>query len=209
MRSSNRTLINIFRSLLVVLLVVNILNGAVSNNPRFSSVSSWGEFWQGLFLTVLITWAILEAANLYLKKTKVGHLPAYFWAVAAGLNGADFISNYALLFEIPYYDKLIHASSGLLVTLLVLALILQINKNYNLNLRPSITYLLVIGLVNMGGILYEIAELIGDKYFGARNITGRFDTTGDLVFNNLGMTLMLIGYWISKKIKGVKKNYNE
>jgi len=199
MRSPNKILINIFRGLLVLLLIINILNGAVSSNPRFSNVSSWGELWQGLFLTALITWVILEIANFYFKKTKVGHLPAYFWVIAAGLNSADFFNNYTLLFEIPNYDKFVHAFGGFFFGILMLGLAKRINYNYNLGLSTPLIYYLVFATVNMGGVVYEFAELIGDKYFQARNITGALDTSEDLVFNNIGVALLLMGDWVAKK----------
>jgi|GEM_PF-6142104 len=197
----NKRLINICRALLILLLALNVLNGAVVNDPRFSKLSSWGPLWQGLFLTVLVSWLILEAANYFSKKTSVGALPAYFWIIAAGLNGADFFGNYSLLFEVPNYDKLAHTFGGFFFGIIILGLAKLINKKYNLRLPNALIYYLVAATVNMGGIVYEIGELIGDKYFGSSNITGPLDTTEDLVFNNLGLALLLMGDWVARKLK--------
>lgn len=197
----NRKLINVFRVFLILILIVNVLNGAVADNPRFSAISSWGPLWQGLFLTALISWAFLELVNHLFKKTRVGALPAYFWLITAGLNGADFLSNYSLLFEIANFDKMVHFTSGFFLGILLLNLAKRLNKNYNLNFSTFLFYFFAICVANVAGVIYEIGELIGDKYFGANNIIGPFDTTEDLVFNNLGLALLLISDWVIKKIR--------
>lgn len=204
MRSPNKLLINIFRGIMVTILFLNVLNGAISDNPRFSKISSWGPLWHGLFLTTLISWAILELANLYFKKTKVGHLPSYFWFIAAGLNGADFFNNYSLLFEIPNFDKLAHALGGFFFGMLMLGLIKRIDQSHNIGLSRFLIFYLTIATVNLGGVIYEIGELIGDKYFGSRNITGFFDTTEDLVFNNVGLFILLGIDWLVNKLTQAK-----
>src|SRR3989344_4418177 len=197
----NRLLINIFRGLFVLLLALNIFHGAISENPRFSSVSSWGDFWYGLFLTATISWLILEGLNWYFRKTKIGHLPSYFWAVAVGLNGADFFNSYSKLFEVSHFDKLAHAAGGFFFGILILSLVKRFNVNYGLNLNKTLIYYLTITSVNLGGIIYEIGEWVGDKYFGSNNITGIFDTTGDLIFNNIGLFLVLIIDWVYHRIE--------
>jgi hypothetical protein len=67
-------------------------------------------------------------------------------------------------------------------------------------LTKFLIYYFTITTVNVGGILYEIGELIGDKYFGSLNITGLFDTTEDLIFNNAGLLLLLIADWAINKL---------
>lgn len=194
-------MLNVFRGLLVLILFLNIFNGAVSHNPQFSVVSSWGPLWQGLFLTTLISWMILEITNYFFKKTRVGHLPTYFWLIAAGLNANDFFNNYAKIFEIQNFDKLVHLLGGFFFGIIILELARRIDKTYRLRLPAILFYYLIAATVNFGGILYEVGELIGDKYFGSSNISAVFDTTEDMIFNNIGLALILAIDFISVRIK--------
>lgn len=204
MTAPNRTLIGIFRGLLILILLLNIFNGAVSGNPRFSAVSAWGPLWQGLFLTTLISWMILETANYFFKKTRVGYLPAHFWLIAAGLNANDFFNSYIKLFEVENFDKSVHLLSSFFFGIIILGLARRIDGNYNLHLPKILFYYLIAATVNVGGILYEIGELIGDRYFGSSNITGAFDTTEDIIFNNIGLFLILAIDFLSTKIRTKK-----
>lgn len=201
----NKALINFFRGALVLILILNIFNGAIAEHPRFSSISSWGTVWQGLFLTAFISWLLLEVSNFYLKKTRVGHLPAYFWVVATGLIGADFFNSYSGLFEVANFDKGAHAAGGFFFGLLMLGLIKRINRSYDLKLTKTLIYYLAFASVNLGGIVYEIGELIGDRFFGSHNITGIFDTSEDLIFNNIGLILLLLIDWVLHRIEAGKK----
>lgn len=199
-QSSNRWR-NFFRIFLVLILLFNVYNGLISENHRFSQTSSWGTLWQGLFLTTLISWMFLETVNWYFQKTRVGTLPALFWGIATGMNGADFFYNFTKLFEVPFFDKIVHASGGFLFGIIAIIIIQRINEAYRLELPRLLFYYLLIATTNLAGIVYEIGELIGDKYFGSRNITGPFDTTEDLVFNNLGLTIVILIHIASKKLR--------
>jgi len=43
--------------------------------------------------------------------------------------------------------------------------------------------------------------LIGDRYYGAHNVTGAFDTSSDLLVNNLGIILVLVGDFVISRIR--------
>jgi len=201
MKSSSRKLVNIFRGLLVLVILLGLYNGLWADPKYRSQISSWGEIWYGLMLTVLLSWGILEGVNYFLQRHKFGHLPAYFWFITAGLNGGDLFGSASLLFEIRHYDKLTHSINNFFVAWLVFAMVKQINQSYHFKLNRFLIYYLTFATVNVLGVLYEVLEVIGDYYLGAVNITSRFDTTSDLIFNNAGLALLLISDLVIQKIQ--------
>jgi uncharacterized membrane protein YjdF len=191
----------LIRGALAITLLVYLYNGLLAAKPQLSQFSGWGELWQGQVLTVVAVWAILEISNLIAQKTKLGGLPNYAWILAGGINGVDFVANVFLLFEIPQFDKIVHFSTGIAGGLLFLMLIRWAFKKHEIRLPKFWIYLLTIATVNLLAVIYEIIELVGDKYFGAFNITDKFDTTEDLLLDMLGVSVVIAADLIIGKIK--------
>lgn len=198
----NKTAVNIFRGIIIGVLLTILYQGTIAEVPRFSEISGWGNVWGGLFLTSLVIWVALEIANKISMKTRVGHFPVIFWGLIASMSGVDFSASFFSLFEIKYFDKFVHFSLSGVGAVIFLVLFKKISGSRIWN------YYLTWATVNLFNVLYEIAEMIGDKYFGAYNIPNRFDTGEDFVFNNLGiLTILLIDFAISKfREKKLKSN---
>jgi len=195
---------NIFRGLILVTLIFNFYNAFIGDIvPRYS-LNSWGKFKSGPFLTVLFVWLILEIAN-YLSSH--GTLPANLWGFAAMGLMLDSTSDYTLLFEkFRHYDSLMHFIVGGIIASFII--INALKHFFNVSSLPTIwLYALTVMLVNLAGVMYEILELIADKYFGASNITSRFDTTQDLIFNIAGsLTFILLHRLLAKSNFAITKS---
>lgn len=187
-----RWIINISRLVLLLILFLDFYNGFLTLHPRIPKFSSWGTLWQGLFLTVLVGWVTLEIINYYFYKKGFKPLPAYFWVLVIIFTGGDSLSNFFLLYELPNFDKFMHFGGGFISGFLILNLLNNINKHHNNALSKLLIYYLTLATVNFGAVIYEIGELIGDKYFDANNIISGFDTSEDLIFNIAGVLLILL-----------------
>ena len=190
MRSQNKWVLNFCRGFLAAILFYVLYNGLLTDQSGLSP-AAWGRFWLGPFLSPGVLWSVLEGAHWYLKRTRFGHLPAVFWALGTALGGIDFGANTFSLFEIQNFDKIVHFSTGILGTVLFLNLIRVISRFYQYNIPRMVVYYVTLTTANLFSVIYEIAELIGDRYYGAHNVTGPFDTSSDLLVNNLGIILVL------------------
>ncbi len=201
MTSRNRWIVNFCRGFFVAAIFYVLYNGIFTDDYNYFSPAGWGSFWIGQFLTIATLWAILESSHWYFKQTRFGHLPAVFWALGTAFGGIDFGAGTFSLFEIQSFDKVVHFSTGILGAVLFLNLVRVVSKFYHYNTPRIVAYYIALTSVNIFGIVYEIAELIGDRYYGAHNVTGPFDTTEDILVNNIGIVLILISDFVISRIR--------
>lgn len=194
-------LINTARLFLLLVLFLDFYNGFLTLHPRIPKLSSWGTLWQGLFLTVLITWITIEIVNHYLIKKGDSGLPSYFWSLTVLGTGGDSLANFFLLFELPYFDKFMHFSAAVIFSFLAMKFLNMLENLLNLRFSKLLAYYLVLSIINLGAVVYEIGEWIGDKYFDANNIIGVFDTTEDIIFNLIGASVVILIDFTVHKIK--------
>lgn len=189
-------------------LAITFYYGAISSSFHFSKTSAWGDAWGGLFLSSVMVLVALESANWLSKKTRVGHLPASLWGFVAAISGTDIGSSFFSLFEISNFDSIVHYTLSGIGTIIFLILFKRIVGVYFEKHHLALTYYLAFTTVNVLNVLYEIGEAIGDKYYGSFNITSRFDTGGDLIFDNLGiLTVLLLDFLIPRAIKFFKRAF--
>ena len=206
MSRSNKFVINLFRGLIFGFLLIILYKGLLSPSPNFSKTSAWGDAWGGLFLSSVAILGLLETSNWFSKKTRIGHLPASFWGFAATISGTDVGASLLSLFEIPYFDNIVHYSLSGVGAIIFLILFRKIFKTYLEKVHWLVPYYLAFATVNVLNVFYEIGEMIGDKYYGSFNITSQFDTGEDFVFNNLGiLTVLLIDLIMLRLIKRSKQ----
>ncbi|MHB9019451.1 MAG: hypothetical protein ACYC3G_01045 [Minisyncoccota bacterium] len=97
------------------------------------------------------------------------------------------------------YDKILHFLNSFILTI-VLTRSFEIWKDFNFKRAITIS----IFIIFLGGIIWEIYELLGDTLFDTQMLGyyGKFvisDTVWDLVMNSFGIILGIFGLHIFKK----------
>lgn len=107
------------------------------------------------------------------------------WFDAVG-NFLDFYT------KIPNWDRLAHFLGTAVVTLGILATLQMLRQHGKIQLGGLFISIVAPSIAISITVVHEIAEFIGDRWFGTHRVTGIFDTSGDLVFNLLGAALVIL-----------------
>lgn len=194
---------NVFRILILITLGFNFYNAFIGDIvPRFS-FNAWGNFKTGPFLTVLVSWLILETIS-HISDKRGELLPNYLWGFATFGLMLDSTSDYTMLFDkFRYYDKFLHfLVGGIVIGFMALKIIESFSGQSPLPTWQK--YSLTILIVNFGGFLYEVFEFVTDKFFKAGNVLGKFDTTEDLILNTAGTIAVILTHYLLSKNQSLK-----
>ena len=111
---------------------------------------------------------------------------------------------------IPFYDKILHFFSTMVVATVSFIIVYLIDKywsGFHMDL-PAMAFLIVI-LSIAGGVFWEFGEFASDKIFGTRAQLGLDDTMWDLIYDTIGgvVAAVLGSIAIKKGIfqKGIEK----
>lgn len=196
---------NAVRFFLAALVVFNFLNliGVLHFTLQFT--------WRGLFITALVTWAILEGvAYRYFLKKGFG-LHAIIWIIVFLSLVMDASADiFHLYSRFEWWDQCTHfVNSGLIC----LAIFISISAFW-LN-RPGLALLHKPARLHLGlfisatttmalSALYEIEEYIEDVLYGTHRSGPGTDTPNDLLCNALGIILSVAIIWIIMKLRHKK-----
>lgn len=152
--------------------------------------------WFGLFVTFAFAWTMLELLQF----------SALVWIFVFLLLILDVFSALLGLFStVSSWDKLMHTCGGILMATAALEIISRIIEKGYVRVQNSKLFVIinVFFFVTFIGFLYEFLEYLIDKFqYGyPKTLVDVYDSIEDQLFNLLGATLVLVGYYLWRRRK--------
>ncbi|HCW53087.1 MAG TPA: hypothetical protein DG753_04965 [Clostridium sp.] len=145
----------------------------------------------------------------FLKKSKAAYIATLIFIIMAMYFG-NILDFYDI---VPYYDKILHTASGIIIGIMSVVIYAHFTKNYfeKINSRFMLLFCILLTLALAGG--WEIWEYTTDKIFGFMSQKNSLDDTmTDIICGSIGGIIALIPiYRFSKghKIKFLESIINE
>ena len=136
---------------------------------------------------------------MYLKITKTAIISLFFIILILHL-WASFNSAY---FYVWWLDLILHALGGFWLALVAMFFFSKSEKTFS-EASPYFIFILVLGLVSLGGVFWEFFEYIFDMLFARRGFgrliqLGVSDTMSDLLFDLVGGVLAQLIFWKKRR----------
>ncbi|MDO5515959.1 MAG: hypothetical protein Q4F66_00285 [Clostridium sp.] len=167
----------IFLAVLLVTLIINVIFQGGSKIARI--VLTIG--------TVIACWAFFRFT--FLKRSKASYIAALIFILMAMYFG-NILNFYDL---VPYYDKILHTSSGIIIGIMSIVVYAHFTKEYfhKVNPRFIMLFCVIFAIALAGG--WEIWEYTTDKLFGLDSQLGSLDDTmTDIICGTIGGIIALI-----------------
>lgn len=180
----------IFLSVLIVTLIINMIFMGGSKTARIMLTIG----------TVIVCWAFFRFT--FLKKSKASYIAALIFILMAMYFG-NVLNFYDL---VPYYDKILHTSSGIIIGIMSIVVYAHFTKEYftKINPRFMMLFCVIFTLALAGG--WEIWEYTTDKIFGLTSqLNSLDDTMTDIICGTVGGLIALVP--IYRFLKGHKNRF--
>ena len=156
--------------------------------------------WENVFLTITVI--LLTVCPAYLARYYKIILPPEFQFIAAAFvflslflgSATDFYYKY------PWWDVVLHTSSGFLLGIIGFLALFLINHTDHLpqGIKPSFLCLFAVTFAVTLGVLWEIFEFVVDRFTAANmqsTETGVVDTMKDLIVDTIGAVVVALMGW--------------
>lgn len=186
-----------FLIVLAITLILNIIFQGGSKVGRIILIAG----------TVIAFWIFFKFT--FLKKSKAAYIATLIFIIMAMYFG-NILDFYGI---VPYYDKILHTVSGIIIGIMSIVIYAHFTKDYfeRINSRFMLLFCILLTLALAGG--WEIWEYTTDKIFGLMSQRNSLDDTmTDIICGTIGGIIALIPiYRFSKghKIKFLESIINE
>lgn len=180
----------IFLAVLLVTLIINTVFQGGSKTARIILIVG----------TVIVCWAFFRFT--FLKKSKASYIATLLFILMAMYFG-NVLNFYDL---VPYYDKILHTSSGIIIGIMSIVVYAHFTKEYfhKINPRFVMLFCVIFTLALAGG--WEIWEYTTDKIFGLNSqLNSLDDTMTDIICGTVGGLISLVP--IYRFLKGHKNRF--
>lgn len=199
---TNKLLVNIFRAGFIAIFLIEIFRWKVLN-------SSVNFSWQGLVITVVLVFILLEFAVRWLEKKF--NTPFSWVSYAAGFTSLflDAIGDMFFLYTIfsPWYDKALHFIGGGAVAIIIYEILRAIRLSDPASFSRGWLLVLTIFISFFLGFGYEWLEYAEDVFYWHRQVRlgDAYDTMDDMQMNFLGI---LLGTFLRAKFQKDPHRHN-
>lgn len=152
--------------------------------------------------TVIAFWIFFRFT--FLKKSKAAYIATLIFIIMAMYFG-NILDFYEI---VPYYDKILHTASGIIIGIMSIVIYAHFTKDYfeRINSRFMLLFCILLTLALAGG--WEIWEYTTDKIFGLMSQRNSLDDTmTDIICGTIGGIIALIP--IYRFLKGYKNKFLE
>ena len=181
-----------FLAVLAISLIINMIFQGGSKAVRIILTAG----------TVIVLWAFFRFT--FLKKSKAAYIATLIFIIMAMYFG-NVLNFYGI---VPYYDKILHTASGIIIGIMSIVIYAHFTKDYfeKINPRFMLLFCIILTLALAGG--WEIWEYIADKIFGLMSQRNSLDDTmTDIICGTIGGIISLIP--IYRFSKGHKNRFLE
>ncbi|MBE6062438.1 MAG: DUF2238 domain-containing protein [Clostridium butyricum] len=166
-----------FLCILVITLILNMIFQGGSKLPRIILNA----------VTVIVFWAFFRFT--FLKKSKASYIATLIFIIMSMYFG-NVLDFYSI---VPYYDKILHTASGIIIGLMSIVIYVHFTNEYfqKINSNFMILFCILLTLALAGG--WEIWEYGTDKIFGLMSQKNSLDDSmTDIICGTVGGILSLI-----------------
>lgn len=177
---------------LIVLVITLILNSIFQGGSKVGRIILTAG-------TVIVFWIFFRFT--FFKRSKAAYIAILIFIIMAMYFG-----NVLDFYEIvPYYDKILHTASGIIIGIMSIVIYAHFTKDYfeKVNSRFMLLFCILLTLALAGG--WEIWEYTTDKIFGLMSQKNSLDDTmTDIICGTVGGIIALIPIYRFSKGNKVK-----
>lgn len=195
-RQTSLKMHNLLRILFFLLMIFELLNlvGVFHLSLQFT--------WRGLLTTSIAVFIFLEIAGYFYHQKKGDFLHWIVWLLALISIGLDVIADiFHLYARFSWWDQTLHSFTSAVICFIVFIVIsafwLDTFKFSLLKGHARLRLALFLAATSTMTIaaLYEVEEYTEDLIFGTNRLGPGTDTANDLMFNGMGIIIMVIVLW--------------
>lgn len=152
--------------------------------------------------TVIVFWVFFRFT--FLKKSKAAYISTLIFIIMSMYFG-NVLDFYGV---VPYYDKILHTASGIIIGIMSIVIYAHFTKDYfeKVNSKFILLFCILLSLALAGA--WEIWEYTTDKIFGLMSQRNSLDDTmTDIICGTIGGIISLIP--IYRFLKGHKNKFLE